>query len=87
MKKRKVPLDHKQLTPKEKTILSHLLCYRFLTTNHLMQLLTHKNPQRIQAWLKHLTTDGYVIQEYDRHRIRDNTKPAGYSYNESSGIN
>lgn len=85
MKKRKVPLDHKQPTPKEKTILSHLLYYRFLTTNHLQQLLTHKQPQRTQAWLQKLTQDGYVIQDYDRHRMRENTKPAVYCLTAKAG--
>lgn len=66
------------ITQKQKEILLHLYKFRFLTTNQIQLLLHHKNPTRIQPWLKNLTEKEYVRRYYSRTTFGDNTKPAIY---------
>lgn len=77
---RKLPnvLKQQKLTKKQQIILYLLYQFRFLNTSHIRQLLKHKHPSRVQAWMKYLTKKGYVIQFYDRHTLSENTKPAVY---------
>ena len=68
----------KQITKKQKEIIQLLYKFRFLTTNQIQQLLTHKNANRINAWLKDLMQKGMLRRNYDRGSFIDNSKPAIY---------
>src|SRR5690349_3545627 len=48
------------LTTKQKELLTHLHTFRFLTTTHIQHLLNHKDPRRIQKWLKDLQEKNYI---------------------------
>jgi hypothetical protein len=43
-----------KITTKQNNILNYLYKFYFLNTNQLQKLLNHKNPQKIQKWLKDL---------------------------------
>ncbi len=66
------------ITNKQKEILILIYKFRFLTTNHLQIILNHKNPHRIQAWLKDLTDKKYIQRHYSRKTFSDGSKPAVY---------
>lgn len=67
-----------KLTNKQKEILSFLYQFRFLHTNQFQKLLNHKNPKRIQIWLKELKDNGYIKTNYNPKNFVDKTKPAIY---------
>lgn len=67
------------ITSKQIKILSLLFKYRFLNTNQIYQLLSHKNPRQTQEWLKDLTEKGYIYQKYSRERVERANKPAIYN--------
>ncbi|MDQ3098834.1 MAG: replication-relaxation family protein [bacterium] len=66
------------LTKKQKEILLLLYKFRFLNTTHIQIILNHKNPNRIQTWLKDLTDKEYIQRNYTRKNFGDSAKPALY---------
>ncbi|HWY78926.1 MAG TPA: replication-relaxation family protein [Candidatus Sulfotelmatobacter sp.] len=69
---------HKPLTKKQQEILFFLYRFRFLNTHHFQIFLNHKDPRRIQKWLKELTTNGYLLCFYDSTTITGRAIPAVY---------
>ncbi len=65
------------ITPKQLQILILLYRFRFLNRTQIQQFLNHKDPRRINTWLKDLTTKKILGQNYST-RLKDNTKPAVY---------
>ncbi len=66
------------ITQKQRDVLLLIYKFRFLTTNHIQTILNHKNPHRIQAWLKDLTDKKYIQRHYSRKTFSDGSKPAIY---------
>lgn len=66
------------LSKQQRKILILLYRFRFLTTHHIQHFLKHKNPTRIQQWLQSLTTNSYILSDYDRSKFETNRKPAIY---------
>lgn len=64
------------ITSKQLEILKLLYKFRFLNTNQFKSLLNHKNPTRIQVWLKDLVQKEYVYSNYERNKFGQNTKPS-----------
>lgn len=67
----------KKVTPKQLEILILLYRFRFLSRHHLQQLLHHKTYNRINAWLRDLTTKKIIGRKYSK-KLLANTKPAIY---------
>lgn len=67
-----------KLSKRKQQLLILLYRFRFLTTHHIQQFLNHKNPTRIQQWLQQLTTDSYILSDYNRSTFETNRKPAVY---------
>jgi len=67
----------KEITSKQIEILILLYRFRFLNRHHLQQFLNHKDPRRINAWLKNLTENKYLSRIYSR-KFGENTQPAIY---------
>lgn len=67
-----------QPTKKQKEMLFLLFQFRFIHTNQFQKLLSHKNPKRIQIWLKKLKDNGYIKTKYNPKSFVDKTKPAIY---------
>jgi hypothetical protein len=67
----------KQTTPKQLKILLLLYCFRFLNRIHIQKLLNHKDPRRINTWLKDLTEKNIIGRKYST-KLLANTKPAIY---------
>ncbi len=65
------------ITKNQQSIIILIYRYRFLSRLHLQQMLNHKNPQKINLWLKDLTEKNYLIRIYST-KFGDNTKPATY---------
>jgi hypothetical protein len=65
------------ITLKQLEILLLLYKFRFLNTHQIQKLLNHKNPQRIQSWLKQLYDNNYLGRIYTK-TFSENTKPAIY---------
>lgn len=78
MKKNTKPVTISKITPKQKEILLLLYKFRFLTINHILKLLHHKDPHRIKEWLKDLHIKKCVNRHYDRKSFDENSKPAIY---------
>jgi hypothetical protein len=66
-----------QTTPKQLNILLLLYRFRFLNRIQIQKLLNHKDPRRINAWLKDLTTRNIIGRKYST-KLLANTKPAVY---------
>ncbi|NQU82713.1 MAG: replication-relaxation family protein [Parcubacteria group bacterium] len=64
-------------TPKQLEILLLLYRFRFLNRIQIQQLLNHKDPRRINTWLKDLTERNITGRKYSK-KLLDNTKPAIY---------
>ena len=64
-------------TPKQLEILLLLYRFRFLNRIQIQQLLNHKDPRRINTWLKDLTERNIIGRKYSK-KLLDNTKPAIY---------
>lgn len=71
-------MNNSKLSPRQKDILLLLYSYRFLHTNQIQQLLHHKEPTRIQSWLKQLTAANYIGRIYTRSTYDQSSKPAIY---------
>ena len=66
------------ITDKQTQILLSLYKFRFLTTHHFQRLLNHKNPKRIQIWLKDLKDKQYITTLPTTNTFTDNAKPYIY---------
>ena len=66
-----------KITPKQLEILLLLYRFRFLNRTHIQKFLNHKDPRRINTWLKDLTERNIIGQKYSR-KLLANTKPAIY---------
>jgi hypothetical protein len=66
-----------QTTPKQLNILLLLYRFRFLNRIQIQKLLNHKDPRRINTWLKDLTDRNIIGRKYST-KLLDNTKPAIY---------
>ena len=67
-----------KLSKRQLQLLLLLYRFRFLTNHQMQQFLNHKNPTRIQQWLKQLNTNNYILSDYDRSTFETNRKPAIY---------
>lgn len=70
-------MESTKLTPKQLEILLLLYRYRFLDRTHIQRFLHHKDPKRINTWLKDLTDKNIIGRKYSR-KLKENTKPAIY---------
>ena len=70
-------METPEITPKQLEILILLYRYRFLNRKHIQEFLNHKDPKRINAWLKDLTQKNITGRKYS-YRLKENTKPAVY---------
>lgn len=66
-----------QTTPKQLQLLLLLYRFRFLNRIHLQKFLNHKDPRRINTWLKDLTTRNVIGRKYS-NKLLANTRPAIY---------
>lgn len=66
------------ITPKQLQILLLVYKFRFIHTQHLQLILKHKNPHRIQAWLKDLLDKKYLLRHYSRKSFYQGSQPAIY---------
>lgn len=76
---------HRLLTKKQQEILYLLYRYRFLSTRHIQKSLNHKNPTRIQTWLKQLTISGFIHCFYDQSTLLGKATPAVYCLTTKAG--
>jgi len=67
-----------KITIKQKQILLYLYQFRFLNTHHLQLLSNHKNPKRIQLWLKDLKDKAYIKKHEYKDSFENRTKPSVY---------
>ncbi len=67
-----------KITIKQKQILLYLYQFRFLNTHHLQLLFNHKNPKRIQLWLKDLKDKAYIKRYEYKDSFENRTKPSVY---------
>lgn len=65
------------ITPKQLEILVLLYRFRFLNRIHIQTILNHKDPKRINTWLKDLTNQNIIGRIYST-KLAENTKPAIY---------
>lgn len=66
------------ITEKQKQILLYLYQFRFINTHQLQKLFNHKNPKRIQLWLKDLKDKTYIKRYAYKDSFESRTKPAVY---------
>lgn len=71
------PMAHVHITPKQLEILLLIYRFRFLNRHQLQHFLNHKDPKRLNTWLKHLTTHNIIGRHYST-KLKENTKPAIY---------
>ncbi len=65
------------ITPKQLEILTLIYRFRFLNRHQIQTLLNHKDPKRINSWLKDLTEKNILGRIYST-KLKENTKPAIY---------
>lgn len=65
------------ITPKQLEILTLIYRFRFLNRHQIQTLLNHKDPKRINTWLKDLTVRNILGRNYST-KLKENTKPAIY---------
>ncbi len=65
------------ITPKQLEILKLIYRFRFLNRHQIQTLLKHKDPKRINSWLKDLTEKNILGRIYST-RLKENTRPAIY---------
>ena len=70
-------MENLTITPKQFEIVLLLYRFRFLDRTQIQKFLNHKDPRRINAWLKDLTEKKIIGRKYSR-KLLDNTKPAVY---------
>lgn len=66
------------ITNKQSEIVSLLYRHRYLSREHIQQLLGHKLKTRSVSWLKDLKDKGYVVRIYNEHDFVSKTRPAVY---------
>ncbi|MGI8420048.1 MAG: hypothetical protein ACR2LN_05400 [Candidatus Levyibacteriota bacterium] len=67
------------LTKKQQAIVTLIPRFRFLDRTHIQSFMHHKEKQRINKWLKVLTTEGYLRRIYEDTIIGKNRRPALFS--------
>jgi hypothetical protein len=80
-------MNYKELpdiTEKQKEIMDLVYRFRFVNRKQIQRLLNHKDPKRINTWLKDLVDKNYLGRIYS-HKLLENTKPAIY-YLHNNGI-
>ncbi len=65
------------ITKKQSEIVKLVFQYRFANRVQIQRYLKHKDPKRINAWLKDLVEKQYLGRIYS-HKLLENTKPAIY---------
>ncbi len=65
------------ITPKQLEILTLIYRFRFLNRHQIQTLLNHKDPKRINSWLKDHTEKNILGRIYST-RLKENTRPAIY---------
>lgn len=60
------------ITKSQRRIISNLSSFRYLTTSHLQQLFSHKDPHRIKEWLTDLKEKKFISIIKDQ---KNKTKP------------
>lgn len=73
-----------KITDKEKEILDLVFRFRFINRKQIQRLFNHKDPKRINVWLKDLVDKNFLGRIYS-HKLLENTKPAIYYLN-NNGI-
>src|SRR6266446_3671225 len=66
------------ITNKQSEIVTLLYKHRFLSREHIQQLLHHKLKTRSVSWLKDLKDKEYVVRIYNEHDFVGKTRPAVY---------
>jgi len=69
-----------EITEKQQEILGLVYRFRFINRRQIQKILHHKDPKRINAWLRDLVGKGYLGRIYS-HKLLLNTKPAVYYLN------
>ena len=80
-------MNYKQLptiTNKQKEIIDLVFKFRFINRHQIQKLFNHKDPRRINTWLKNLVSKNYLGRIYS-NKLLENTKPAIY-YLANNGI-
>lgn len=72
------------ITAKQNEIMDLVYRFRFINRIQIQRLLNHKDPKRINVWLKDLVNKNYLGRIYS-HKLLENTKPAIYFLN-NNGI-
>ena len=80
MNYRKLP----DIEEKQKEIVYLVFKFRFINRKQIQKLFGHKDPSRINKWLKDLVERKYLGRIYS-HRLLENTKPAIY-FLDNNGI-
>ncbi len=65
------------ITLKQLEILTLIYSFRFLNRHQIQKLLNHKDPKRINSWLKDLNQNNILGRIYST-KLKENTKPAIY---------
>lgn len=73
-----------EIGEKQKEIVDFVFKFRFINRQQIQKLFDHKDPSRINKWLKDLVEKKYLGRIYS-HKLLENTKPAIYYLN-NNGI-
>lgn len=76
--------DLPEITAKQKEIVDLAYKFRFINRHQIQKLFGHKDPRRVNTWLKDLFEKKYLGRIYS-HKLLENTKPAIY-YLANNGI-
>lgn len=72
------------ITNKQMDIVDLVYKFRFVNRKQIQQVMKHKDPKRINTWLKDLVEKKYLGRIYSK-KLLENTKPAIY-YLDTNGI-
>lgn len=67
-----------KITNKQKQILFYIYQFRFINTHQLQIILNHKNPKKIQIWLKDLKDKKYIRRHDYKDSFLNRSTPAVY---------
>ena len=68
-----------KITKKQTDLLNYLYKFYFLNTNQFQKLLNHKNPQKIQKWLKDLKDKNYIATyDFKGNKFKERSEPFVY---------
>ncbi len=76
--------EQPEISVKLEEIVDLVFRFRFITRRQLQTLIEHKDPSRLNKWLKELVEKGYLGRIYST-KLLENTKPAIY-YLGNNGI-